>query len=75
MSKKDVIKKQQNKDEYLNEFDKLSKKNPELTDIIPNLNEIIDRLQNNYILIKNHIQTYSKYFQELGCDFRQVRFV
>jgi len=72
ISKKDVLRRKETKDDYLTDFEKLSKKNIELSDIYATLSELIDRLQNNYILIKNHITTYSKYFQELGCDFRQV---
>jgi len=72
MSKKDVIRRFSTKDEYLTDIERLIKKNPELGDINQTLNDLIDKLQNNYILIKNHITTYSKYFQELGCDFRQV---
>jgi len=72
ISKKDVLRRKETKDDYLTDFEKLSKKNIELSEIYATLSELIDRLQNNYILIKNHITTYSKYFQELGCDFRQV---
>ena len=35
-------------------------------------NLLIDKLQNNYILIKNHTTTYSRFFKELGQEFREV---
>jgi len=70
--KKDIIKRCTNKDEYLYAFNILNRKNDELREIENLLIELCDRLQNNYILIKNHTSTYSKYFKELGQEFRQV---
>lgn len=70
--KRDVLKRFTTKDEYLTYFQTLCKKNEELREIEPTLNDMIEKLQNNYILIKNHVMTYSKYFQELGTNFRTV---
>ena len=72
--KKDVIKRCGNKDDYVASFNSLVRKNEELRDIEQMLNELCERLQNNYILIKNHTGTYSKFFKELGQEFRQVLF-
>jgi hypothetical protein len=49
------------------------KKNEDLRDIENTLNDLVEKLQNNYILIKNHVATYAKYFQELSIDFRSVK--
>ncbi len=62
--KKDIIKRCTNKDEYLYAFNILNRKNDELREIENLLIELCDRLQNKYILIKNHTSTYSKYFKE-----------
>ena len=70
--KKDIIRRCQNKDEYLKSFDSLARKNEELKEIYDVLKELIDKLQNNYILIKNHTTTYSRFFKELGQEFREV---
>jgi hypothetical protein len=73
--KKDVIKRYANKDDYFFAFNSLVRKNEELRDIEHMLMEFCERLQNNYILIKNHTGTYSKFFKELGQEFRQVIFI
>lgn len=70
--KKDVLKRCSNKDDYISAFNSLVRKNDDLKDIEYMLNELCERLQNNYILIKNHTGTYSKFFKELGQEFRQV---
>jgi len=72
--RKDVLKRCANKDEYTSAFSILVRKNEELRDIEQMLNELCERLQKNYILIKNHTGTYSKFFKELGQEFRQVIF-
>jgi hypothetical protein len=70
--RKDIIKRCSDKDEYIKAFNTLVNKNDELKEINNLLTELSDKLQNNYILIKNHTSTYSKYFKELGQDFRHV---
>lgn len=70
VSKKEVIKRYNNKDDYVKYFYNLVKANDELKEVEQALKELIDKLQNNYILIKGHVHTYYKYFQELVNDFR-----
>lgn len=70
--KKDSLKRCSNKDEYVSSLQMLSRKNEELKEIDILLSELCDKLQYNYIIIKNHTSTYSKYFKELGQEFRQV---
>lgn len=72
MSKKDSLKRAKTKEDYLSLSNNLAKKYPELREIEFTLIELIERLQNNYILMKNHVLTFTKYFQELGTEFRQV---
>jgi hypothetical protein len=69
-SKKDMIRRFSNKDEYVKFFSNLVKSNEELKEVEVNLKELIDKLQNNYILIKGHVHTYYKYYQELVNEFR-----
>ena len=69
-NKKETLKRFNNKEDYVKYFNNLLKSNDELKEIDIALNELIERMQNNYILMKNHVHTYSKYFQELGSDFR-----
>jgi predicted lactoylglutathione lyase len=71
--RKDIIKRCADKDEYIKAFNTLVNKNDELKEINNLLTELSDKLLNNYILIKNHTSTYSKYFKELGQDFRHVK--
>jgi hypothetical protein len=71
-SKRDSLKRMVSKDEYINSFLNIMKKNEDLKEMDGLLNELIEKLQNNYILIKNHVLTYSKYFQELGIEYRNV---
>ena len=70
--RRDIIKRCADKDEYVRAFNSLVNKNDELKIINDLLTELSDKLQNNYILIKNHTSTYSKFFKELGQNFRQV---
>jgi hypothetical protein len=72
ISKKEFLRRFATKEEYISYFNSLIKKHEELKDIDTQLNDLIEKLQNNYILIKNHVHTFTKYFQELGSDFRQV---
>lgn len=74
ITKKEIIKKYNNKDDYVKYFNNLIKVHDDLKEIEPSLNELIEKLQNNYILIKNHVHTFSKYFQELGGGFRMYLF-
>jgi hypothetical protein len=68
--KKEMLKRYNNKDDYVKYFNNLMKAQDDLKEIEPVLFDLLDKLQNNYILMKNHVATYSKYFQELGSDFR-----
>jgi hypothetical protein len=70
LSKKDTMKRYNNKDDYVKYFGNLVRLNDELKEIEYNLKELIDKLQNNYILIKGHVHTYYKYYQELVSEFR-----
>lgn len=70
ISKKEIIKRFSSREEYVKYFSNLTKIHDELREIQVMLTELVEKLQNNYILMKNHVYTYSKYFQELGCDFR-----
>jgi hypothetical protein len=72
ISKREVLKKYQNKDEYLGCLQVLTKKHDDLREIDGVLNDLTEKLQNNYILIKNHVLTYAKYFQEQSIEFRTV---
>lgn len=71
-SKRDSLKRMISKDEYINNFFNLMKKNEDLKEMEILLSELVEKLQNNYILIKNHVLTYSKYFQELGIEYRSA---
>ena len=68
--KKEILKKLNTREEYLKFFNNLLKTNEELKELDISLKELINRLENNYILIKNHVHTYYKYFQELVSDFK-----
>ncbi len=70
--KKDVLKRCVSKEDYVSAFGSLVRKNEELREVEQMLSELCERLQNNYILIKNHTGTYSKFFKELGQEFRHV---
>lgn len=69
--KKEVLKKCSNMEDYIKYFTNLSKLNADLQEIDSTLDTLIKKLLNNYILIKNHVNTYSKYFQESCSDFKQ----
>jgi hypothetical protein len=71
-AKREVLKRYSNKEEYITNLQSLMRKHEDLKEIDVNLNELVEKLQNNYILIKNHVFTYAKYFQELGTDFKSV---
>lgn len=71
-SKKDIIKRCSSKDEYITTFGNLVRKNEDLKEIDIMLADLCDKLQNNYIFIKNHTATFSRFFKELGQEFRQV---
>jgi hypothetical protein len=73
-NKREPLKRFQTKDEYLSNLQVLVKKHEDLKEIDTVLNELVDKLQNNYILINNQILKYSKHFQELVSDFRSVIF-
>lgn len=69
---KDILKRFSSKEEYLTYFKLMIKKNPELNEVESLLNDIEEKLKNNYILIKNHVKTYAMYFQQEGVNFRNV---
>jgi hypothetical protein len=69
-NKKDVIKRYNNKDDYVKYFNNLIKANEDLKEVDQALNSLIDKLQNNYILIRGHVHTYYKYYQELVFEFK-----
>jgi hypothetical protein len=68
--KKEILKKFNSKEEYIKFFYNFIKTQEDLREIDIALKEFINRLENNYILIKNHVHTYYKYFQELVSDFK-----
>lgn len=70
VTKKEILKRYTTKDDYVRYFFNLIKTQDDLKEIEGALNDLIDKLQNNYILMRNHVHTYSKFFQELGSDFR-----
>lgn len=69
-NKKDVLKRYNNKDDYVKYFNNLIKANEDLKEVDQALNSLIDKLQNNYILIRGHVHTYYKYYQELVSEFK-----
>ena len=60
--KKEILKKFNSREEYVKFFNNLIKTQVDLKDVDIALKELINRLENNYILIKNHVHTYYKYF-------------
>jgi hypothetical protein len=68
--KKEILKKLNSREEYVKFFHNLLKTQEDLKELDIALKELINRLENNYILIKNHVHTYYKYFQELVSDFK-----
>ena len=68
--KKEILKKFNSREEYVKFFNNLIKTQSDLKDVDIALKELINRLENNYILIKNRVHTYYKYFQELVSDFK-----
>ena len=64
-AKKETLNRCQTKDEYLNFFRKKLKENySDLKVVESSLNEITDKMINNFILIKNHVETYSMHFMK-----------
>ena len=69
---KDALKQCSSSDEYIEYYHQMSKKNYEFQEVEIILNELITKLKNNYILIKNHVQAYAMYFHQDGVNFRDV---
>ena len=63
------------KEEYLSFFKQNLKSNLEMKEVETLLNEKVDRMINNYILIKNHVLDYSMYFQEEFNPLKKVRYL
>lgn len=72
-NKNDSFNRLNTKDEYLTYFKNCVKMNPSMKEVEVMLNEITDKMINNYILIKNHIQTYAMHFQQEFNPLKQVR--
>jgi hypothetical protein len=68
-SKKDNLKRQSNKDDYTKYFSSLIKNNEDLKEVEVVLKELVDKLQNNFILIKGHVETYKLNYQKLVNEF------
>ncbi len=62
--KREVLTKYDTKDEYLSFYKQYLANNNDFKEVDTLLNSTIKKLMNDYILIKNHIPTYSMYFQE-----------
>lgn len=68
--KKELLKRYNNKEDYVRYFNNLIKANEDLKDIDLYLADLINKLENNYILIRNHVPSYYKYFQEYVNEFK-----
>lgn len=71
-NKKDSLNRLNTKDEYLSYLKSYMIANPGFKEIDIILNEVTDKMINNYILIKNHVQTYAMYFQQEFNSLKQV---
>jgi hypothetical protein len=64
MIKKDVLIRYETKEEYISYYNSMLKSNSDFKEIDSQLNIAVKKLQNEYILLKNHVAMYSMYFQE-----------
>lgn len=71
-NKKECLTRYNTKEEYLSYFRNSLRQNSELKEIENNLNETTEKMINNYILIKNHIETYAMHFQQEFSPLKSV---